>query len=686
MQQRRGTASQWVSANTVLTAGELGYETDTGQFKIGDGTTAWLTLPYFKDTLDLDIAGKAPINSPTFTGTVVLPSTTSIGDVSSSELAVLNNLTSTTAELNILDGVTADASELNKLDGLLTTTAELNTLVGITATTTELNYTDGVTSAIQTQLNAKAPTASPTFTGTVSGVTKTHVGLANVDNTADTAKPVSTAQQTALDLKANLAAPTFTGTVVLPSTTSIGNVTSTEIGYVDGVTSAIQTQLDAKLAKSGGTMTGAITLSGAPTSDLHAATKLYVDNVTAGLNFHEAVHSSSVNNLAVIYNNGTSGVGATLTADTNRAFSTIDGESVAVGQRVLIKDQTDQKQNGIYTLTTAGSVSVPWVLTRATDADNNPSGEMKTGDFTFVTNGTTNAGYGFVNSSTASPIVIGTDNITYTAFNAAKTIVAGNGLTEATPGTLSIDTSITQTRVSGVTDTEIGYLDGVSSAIQTQLNARISKTDISAKGAILVGTGAGTYSSQTVGTDGQVLTANSAQADGVEWTTLSALPSQTGNSGKYLTTNGSAASWATVNATPALDDLTDVTITSSTTNDVVYYNGTTWVNKYVASIPTITNAQTGTTYTLVLGDAGKIVEVGNASAITLTIPTNGSVAYPVGTQITILQTGAGQITVTGPSGGTLNATPGTKLRAQWSSATLLKRATDTWVLIGDLTA
>jgi hypothetical protein len=89
--------------------------------------------------------------------------------------------------------------------------------------------------------------ASPTFTGTVAGITKSMVGLGSVDNTADTAKPVSTAQQTALDLKSPLAGPTFTGTVTLPSTTSIGTVSSTEIGYVDGVTSAIQAQLDSKL-------------------------------------------------------------------------------------------------------------------------------------------------------------------------------------------------------------------------------------------------------------------------------------------------------------------------------------------------------------------------------------------------------------------------------------------------------
>jgi hypothetical protein len=65
---------------------------------------------------------------------------------------------------------------------------------------------------------------------------------------------------------------------------------------------------------------------------------------------------------------------------------------------------------------------------------------------------------------------------------------------------------------------------------------------------------------------------------------------------------------------------------------------------------------------------------------------NSSVAFPTGSQINIIQTGAGQVTVAGAGGVTVNATPGLKLRAQWSAATLVKRATDTWVLIGDLSA
>jgi phage-related baseplate assembly protein len=120
------------------------------------------------------------------------------------------------------------------------------------------------------------------------------------------------------------------------------------------------------------------------------------------------------------------------------------------------------------------------------------------------------------------------------------------------------------------------------------------------------------------------------------------------------------------------DTLTNKTLTSPTINGAI--------------INLTTNAQTGTTYTSVLDDNGKIVEMNNASANTLTVPLNSSVAYPVGAQINILQTGTGQTTVAATGGVTINATPGLKLRAQWSSATLIKRATDSWVLVGDLSA
>jgi len=131
-------------------------------------------------------------------------------------------------------------------------------------------------------------------------------------------------------------------------------------------------------------------------------------------------------------------------------------------------------------------------------------------------------------------------------------------------------------------------------------------------------------------------------------------------------TTGKIAASITL-TTPILGAATATSI--AVTNNVVYHVDT--------------NATIGA-YTLALTDDGKVVEMNNAAGTTLTIPLNSSVAFPVGTQIIIIQTGAGQTTIAGASGVTVNGTPGLKLRAQYSSCVCLKRATDTWILLGDL--
>lgn len=190
----------------------------------------------------------------------------------------LTGVTSTAAEINILDGATLSTAELNILDGVTASASELNILDGATLSTTELNYVDGVTSAIQTQLDAKAPLNSPTFTGTVSGISKSMVGLGNVDNTSDANKPVSTAQQTALDLKANLNSPTFTGTVngISPSMVGLGNVDNTSDANKP-VSTATQTALDLKAPLASPTFTGTPSL---PTGTT-AVTQALNNNTTA---------------------------------------------------------------------------------------------------------------------------------------------------------------------------------------------------------------------------------------------------------------------------------------------------------------------------------------------------------------------------------------------------------------------
>jgi Tfp pilus assembly protein PilW len=99
------------------------------------------------------------------------------------------------------------------------------------------------------------------------------------------------------------------------------------------------------------------------------------------------------------------------------------------------------------------------------------------------------------------------------------------------------------------------------------------------------------------------------------------------------------------------------------------------------------NPQTGTTYTLVLADAGKLVSLTNASSITLTIPTNTSVAFSIGDQVNLYQGGTGQVTVAGAGGVTLRSQGSkTKMFGQYSLATLLKIGTDEWVLLGNTAA
>jgi hypothetical protein len=99
------------------------------------------------------------------------------------------------------------------------------------------------------------------------------------------------------------------------------------------------------------------------------------------------------------------------------------------------------------------------------------------------------------------------------------------------------------------------------------------------------------------------------------------------------------------------------------------------------------NTQTGTTYTLNINDSGQLVTLTNAAAIALTVPTNATAPFAIGTQITIAQSGAGQVTVAGAVGVTVSASDSaTKLRTQWSAATLIKTGTNSWILIGDISA
>jgi hypothetical protein len=186
--------------------------------------------------------------------------------------------------------------------------------------------------------------------------------------------------------------------------------------------------------------TNKITNLATPTDANDAVNKTYADSIVQGINIHASVRVATTANLTGTYNNGTAGVGATFTATANGAIS-IDGVSLSLNDRVLVKNQSTGLQNGIYTVTTVGTAGTPFVLTRATDADNSPAGEVSTGDFCFTLEGTVNAGFGFTLTTTGT-ITIGTTSLTFTAFSSAPTIVTGYGLLEPTPGTVEVDNTV----------------------------------------------------------------------------------------------------------------------------------------------------------------------------------------------------------------------------------------------------
>jgi hypothetical protein len=154
--------------------------------------------------------------------------------------------------------------------------------------------------------------------------------------------------------------------------------------------------------------------------------------------------------------------------------------------------------------------------------------------------------------------------------------------------------------------------------------------------------------------------------------TVSSITAGTGLSGGTITSTGTIA----IDTATTADLTTAQTLTNKTLTAPI--------------INLSLNAQTGTTYTFVLSDNGKLVTASNASAQTYSVPTNASVAYPTGTQINIIQIGAGQVTIQAVTSGTttIASTGATanapKLRAQYSSATLIKASTDLWYVIGDI--
>ena len=713
MQQRRGTATQWTTANPILNAGEIGYETNTNKFKIGDGTNHWADLAYFIDEdavsnyvldtelgeLTQDIVDAALVagtgvtktyndNANTITIAIDSTVTTNSGSQTLSNKSIdfsNNTVTATLSQLNtaISDGdlvsvaalsntlsdyaLVNDVANIYASKDLLANTIEASAGTGLIfnpatdqfdvdsttvqlritgVTDTELGYLSNVTSDIQEQINSKAASADiaelsvDAVAQALSAGTHTNISVSYNDgsNSISLTGAVTYTDENAQDAVGNalgngLSYDDSTGAISVNTSTiqaRVADVSDTEIGYLNGVTSGIQSQIDGKISSSstdtltnktinlanntvsgtlaqfnsaisdddilpisGGTLTGALTLSGAPTESLHAATKAYVDSAVEGLHVHPSVRVATTTNvaLATALENG----------------DVLDGITLVTGDRILVKDQTTKSENGIYVVQASGQP------TRATDFDT--ASEVDSGDFVFVDLGNTYANTGWVQINT--PATIGTDAIEFVQFSGAGTYTAGTGLT--LDGTVF---SIANT-VATLSGTQVLTNKTINGADNT-LTVRIAN-DVSGLGSG-VATFLGTPSSANL---------------------ASAVTDETGSGALVF---GTSPTIATPRVQMAM------------------------------------NAQTGTTYTLALTDASnRWVTCDNTSAITVTVPPS---VFSVGDQIAVQQTNTGQVTfaigsgVTITSAGATTAAP--KIRTRYSSAVVICTGSNTFTIIGDI--
>jgi len=336
-----------------------------------------------------------------------------------------------------------------------------------------------------------------------------------------------------------------------------------------------------------------ITSVATPTQATDAATKGYVDAVKQALDIKDSVRVATTANLTATAS-GT-GAGKTLTNSGTQAALTIDSIVLVVGNRVLVKDQTTQSDNGIYTVTAVGSASVNWVLTRATDADNSPTGEVTPGMFTFVEEGTVGADNGYV-LTTDGTVTIDTTALTFVQFSGAGSVIAGDGLTKS-GNTLNVVGTTNRILVNADSiDISSSYVG--QSSITTLGTITTGTWNGSVIGATYGGTGINN-GSYTITLGGNISTAGSLTTAGAYATTLTT----TGNTSVTLPTAGTLATLA------GTESLSNKTITASS------FSGTTLA---ASGLVTLTN----TTDASALGTAGVVTSGGLSVAKTIYVGLN----------------------------------------------------------------
>jgi len=486
------------------------------------------------------------------------------------------------------------------------------TVTGATQTGGTINNTPiGATTAS----SGAFTTLSASVSGTVGGDTiTTNTAMQTLTNKTLTLPVIAQISNTG-----TLTLPTSTDTLVGRATTdtltnkSMSGSTNTFTNLPNSALTNSSVTIGSTSVSLGGTVTAlagltSVTLTQDPTSDLQAATKQYVDSVASGLNYHQPVNYASTAALpAYIYNNGASGVGATITAVAFGALS-FGGGSPTATQRLLVKDEVggNQAYNGIYVVTSAGSAGSPFVLTRATDYDTSGAGtnEIDAGDYVLVLSGT-NASTAWV-QQTPLPITVGTTALVFVQFNAPITYNAGTGLNLSPSTTFNISntgvTAASYGTASSVPTIAINAQGQITSASNTAIaingnqitSGTVGSAYISGSYTGITGVGTltvGTWNASTIGVayGGTNLTSYSVgdllYASGA--TTLSKLTIGTAN---YVLTSSGTAPQYVAQSTLSVGSATNATNVGITANSTNATNYLTFVSATSGNLPELVNS------------------------------------------------------------------------------------------------
>jgi hypothetical protein len=637
IQLRRDTAANWTSSNPVLRAGELGIETDTLKFKIGNGSSTWTQITNYANVTSTGLSsslssyilaedqgtpgGPAELNStgdllvpensivlwddseytysttvsatqPTADRTITLPNAT--GTVALAEnVAALSGATFT-GNISVPTAITFEGATANDFETTIQVTDPTadRTITfpdagGTVALTTNIpsttdNLSEGSTNKYYTDERAQDAIATAIAAGTHTNITITY----DDDNNKFTFVGANTySDENAQDAVGNalgtgLSYNDTTGAISVDTTAiqaRVADVSDTEIGYLNGVTSGIQTQIDNKASLSGATFTGAV--SG---TSLTLSGDLTVNGTTTTLNSTTiSVDDKNIElgSVATPSDATADGGGITLKGATDKTFNWVDATdawtssehiNLASGKSLylngtLLKDATETLTNKTLT----------------SPVINTPTGITKSDVGLANVDNTTDAGKPI---STATQTALDLKLASATAATTYETItnVALKApLADPTfTGTVTLPST---TSIGDVSSTELSYLNNVTSAIQTQLDGKVDESLFDTKGDILVASADNTPAKLAAGTNGYLLTANSAAANGVEWAAAPvSLPTQTDNSGKYLTTDGTTASWGTL-VVPITTGTSTVSSNTATTIDTTALSAFTSI-EYMVSL------------------------------------------------------------------------------------------------------